>query len=82
MKEDALIISEIQHYIESSILDSRIKLDPETNLQKAGVDSFSIVELIIFVQNNYNISIPDSQMLPNNFKTIQSMAQLVLKLSE
>ena len=81
MKED-LIITEIQSYIESSILDRRIKLDPETNLQKAGVDSFSIVELIIFVQNNYNITIPDSQLLPANFQTIHSMAQMVLKLSQ
>ena len=81
MNED-LIITEIQGFIESSILDRRVKLEPETNLQKAGVDSFSIVELIIFVQNNYNITIPDSQLLPANFQTIQSMARMVIQLQQ
>lgn len=74
------IILDIQKFMETNILASGVKLEPETDLQNAGVDSFSTVEIILFIERNYSISIPDDQLLPENFKTIQSLATLVNKL--
>lgn len=79
--EENIIIADIKKFIEMNILADGIKLEAETNLQNAGVDSFSIVEIILFIQRNYNISIPDSQLVPENFKTLLSLARLVNKLS-
>ena len=79
--EENNIITDIRIFIETHILAPGIKLDEETNLQNAGVDSFSTVEIILFIERNYSIAIPDDQLMPENFKTLRSLARLVNKLS-
>ena len=80
--DENIIIADIKKYIETNILVSDIMLDADTNLQNTGIDSFSIVEIMLFIQQNYNILIPDNQLIPENFKTLRSLARLVNKLLE
>ena len=79
--EENSIITGVRKFIETNILAPGIKLEEETNLQNAGVDSFSTVEIILFIERNYSIAIPDDQLVPENFKTLRSLARLVNKLS-
>lgn len=79
--EENIIVADIRKFIETNILAADIKLEAETNLQNAGVDSFSTVEIILFIERNYSIVIPDDQLVPENFKTLESLARLVNKLS-
>jgi len=79
--EENIIIADIKKFIETNILAENIRLENDTNLQNAGIDSFSIVEIILFIQRTYNVSVPDNQLVPENFRTLQSLAQLVNKLS-
>jgi acyl carrier protein len=79
--ESPLIAAEIKTFIQTNILASHIQLDMETNLQDAGIDSFSIVEIILFIQRKYQIVIPDDQLLPENFKTLQTLARMVSALT-
>jgi acyl carrier protein len=79
--EENIIIADIRKFIETNILAAGIKLEEETNLKNAGVDSFSIVEIILFIERSYSIAIPDDQLMPENFKTLRSLARLVNKLS-
>lgn len=79
--DEQQIISELKEFIESDILDSAVKLEPDSRFQTAGIDSFSIVEIILFIQQRYQISIPDDQLVPENFSTLRYLARLVLQLS-
>ncbi len=79
--DEQQIISELKEFIESDILDLAVKLDPDSSFQTAGIDSFSIVEIILFIQQRYHISIPDDQLVPENFSTLRYLARLVLQLS-
>lgn len=74
------ITEEIKKYIEKNILDSSVKIDSLTDLKSAGIDSFSTVEIILFIERKYGVSIPDNKLVPENFKTIQSLAATVLEL--
>lgn len=75
--EPTIIIEEIKHYIERNILSSDVTIDADTNLQQAGIDSFSTVEIILFIERQYGVMIPDDKLVPENFKTLQALAATV-----
>jgi acyl carrier protein len=70
--DENIIIADINKFIKTNILANDILLEADTNLQNTGIDSFSLVEIMLFIQQNYNILIPDNQLVPENFKTLQS----------
>ena len=72
-----IIIEEIKKYIEKNILAEVVTIDADTELKKAGIDSFSTVEIILFIERKFGVAIPDEQLLPENFKTLRSLANTV-----
>lgn len=63
----------IQEYVED---DTEIKYD--TPLISGGiVDSFSMVSLKRFLENKYNISIPDDKATPEAFDSVNKIVVLV-----
>lgn len=78
---DANIITEdIKKYIEKNILAENIQIDAATNLKQAGIDSFSTVEIILFIERKYGVVIPDEKLIPENFATLQSLSAIVKEL--
>ena len=75
-----LIITEIKNYIEKNILAEAMQIDADTDLKKAGIDSFSTVEIILFIERKFGVAIPDEKLIPDNFKTLQSLAETVQEL--
>ena len=74
------IILEIKKYVEKNILAEGVRIEGTTNLKQAGIDSFSTVEIILFIERKFGVSIPDEKLIPDNFKTLQSLAAIVLEL--
>jgi acyl carrier protein len=74
------IIAEIKIYIEKNILAPGIQINAATNLKEVGIDSFSTVEIILFIERRFGVSIPDEKLVPDNFKTLQALAATVLEL--
>ena len=75
-----IIIAEIKSYIEKNILAAGVQIDADTNLKQVGIDSFSTVEIILFIERRFGVSIPDEKLVPDNFKTIQALAATVVEL--
>lgn len=52
----------------------------DTQLINGGyMDSFSMVPILIFLENTFNIKIADKDATPSNFNTVNKMCELVLK---
>jgi acyl carrier protein len=75
-----IIIAEIKKYIENNILAEAVQIDADTNLKQVGIDSFSTVEIILFIERRFGVSIPDEKLVPDNFKTIHALASTVVEL--
>lgn len=74
------IISDIKKYIEQNILSEDVMIDGNTELSDAGIDSFSIVEIILFIERKYGVAIPDDKLIPGNFRTLQALSSTVMAL--
>jgi acyl carrier protein len=78
--ETNIIIAAIKNYIEKNILAEGLQVDATTDLKQAGIDSFSTVEIILFIERKFGVSIPDEKLVPDNFKTLESLAAIVQEL--
>ena len=78
--DSKIIIGELKKYIEDNILSGDIKIDAATNLQHAGIDSFSTVEIILFIERKFSVMIPDDKLVPDNFRTLQALSGIVQEL--
>jgi acyl carrier protein len=76
---EAVLEYVIEEYIDE---DDDMEVDADTALISSGiVDSFSVVSLKAFLENKYDIRIPDEDATPEAFDTVNSIVQIVEKHS-
>ncbi|HMX38040.1 MAG: phosphopantetheine-binding protein [Ferruginibacter sp.] len=75
--DEQSIINEIKHYVEKNILAPSVTIDADTDLKSAGIDSFSTVEILLFIERKYGTAIPDDKLIPENFRTLRTLAATV-----
>ncbi|MFK5948667.1 MAG: acyl carrier protein [Methylococcales bacterium] len=51
----------------------------DDNLLEAGLDSMGIMRLIMFIEDNYGITLPDTEIEPDNVQTLNALDQWILK---
>ena len=76
---DSTILQKLSEYVVNDILKQRKRvLDPNTKLISTGlIDSFSLVDLAMFVEETYSVKIEDSELNSQTFDTMNELAKLV-----
>jgi acyl carrier protein len=69
----------LREYISSSILkQSNRKISSDEPLISSGlVDSFSLVDLALFVEDTYGVHIDDTELNAQTFDTLNQLAALI-----
>jgi acyl carrier protein len=67
----------LAQYIQTEILHGRnVNLQEDQDLLGAGIlDSLSILQLVAFVEERFGIQVPDEDVVYDNFKTINALAE-------
>jgi acyl carrier protein len=67
---------EIRRYVIDNILFGDVgSLDEDIPFHESGIlDSMGFLDLITFVEKKFAIKIPDSELNPENFNTLQKMS--------
>jgi acyl carrier protein len=71
------IETDIITFLVNNIVAKNTVITATTVLRDIGIDSFSIVEIILFIERKYGVVIPDDQLIPENFRTIQALSVIV-----
>ncbi len=74
------IEQKVASYIAQNILFSRDGYPYPTDasfLESGIVDSTNLLELILFVEEEYKISVADNEIVPDNFDSVAKMANYV-----
>lgn len=74
------IESNIITFLVNNIVAPNTIITNTTILRDIGIDSFSIVEIILFIERKYGVVIPDDKLVPENFRTIQALSVIVKTL--
>ncbi len=51
----------------------------EDDLLEAGLDSMGIMRLIMFIEDKYGITLPDTEIEPDNVQTFNALEKWILR---
>jgi acyl carrier protein len=55
----------------------------DTSLINGGyIDSFSMVVVLVFIENEFDIQVPDALAIPENFDTVNKMVDLIKRIKD
>ena len=68
----------LKYVIKEYVDDEDVEITYETPLISSGyVDSFSMVSLLVFLENKFKIKIPPSKATPETFDSVNNIVALV-----
>lgn len=73
------IAEEVCNYIRSELLDKSVDCNVNTSFDKLGLDSFSLIEIILFIERRYGITLPDKELTKENLFSAASLASCIEK---
>ena len=83
LKMEKLSIENICHelviYVQKNILDDSVTITPETLFNQVGLDSMSIIELVLFIERKFKVAILEKDLIPDNLKSIRTLAECTFK---
>jgi acyl carrier protein len=73
------IIQGLEIYIQQQILQQpNRQIDPDENLLSSGlIDSFSLMDLALFIEDRYGVVIDDTELNAETFDTLNELADLI-----
>lgn len=73
------IITKLGTFIAAEILQSPDKaITPDEPLISGGlIDSFSLMDLALFVEENFNVRIDDTELNAETFDTLSQLAEII-----
>ena len=74
------ICHELLGFLRANVLAKSVECDENTRLSSIGVDSLALVEILLFIERRFKISVPDSHLTRKNLETIQALAHCVNQL--
>lgn len=74
------IIAKTASYLQSEILKQPNRtIDPDEPLLSSGlIDSFSLVDVALFIEDTFNVRIEDTDLNADTFDTLNQLAELVI----
>jgi acyl carrier protein len=72
-------IAKLAVYITNEILKqpNRVIKPDESIIASGLIDSFSLVDLSLFVEDNFNVRIDDTELNANTFDTLEQLSTLI-----
>jgi acyl carrier protein len=72
------IANEVLGYIRSQLSVDVPDIDPDRNLWKEGyLDSTAILELILWLESSYNITVQNEDLTAENFATLRNIEEFI-----
>ncbi len=76
------ISSELCDFLQKNILAPEVALSPETELTTIGVDSFSLMELILFIERRFGLVLPPESLTAENIASVETLSNYCLTLAK
>ncbi len=63
--------------VSERLLETQPGFDADSNLYEAGLDSMALMQLLILVEEEYGVSIPESALTKQNFSTVRHLSRII-----
>ena len=69
------IATRLCSFLQDNILADGLDITVTTELSSIGVDSFSLMEVILFIERSFGVILPAESLTPKNIASVQSLSQ-------
>ncbi len=66
-------------FIRTNLVAEGVTVAPETPFESLGLDSFSLIEIILFIERTHGITLPDHELNKQNLHSVETLAKCVEK---
>lgn len=71
------IHADLCRFLIEELLDPSVSFDEQAELAALGVDSFALMEVLLFVERRYQVQVPVDLLTPENTRTALSLSACV-----
>jgi acyl carrier protein len=65
---------DLLYFIRSTILVDNADFTPDTPLEKVGIDSVSLLEILLYLERQFDLYIADENLTPENIASVRRLA--------
>jgi len=82
MVEIEQIKEQLVSFLHNEIFDSSIQIKVDTDLFESGFDSFSLVKLLVFIEKQYSLQIPEDRLTEDTLRNVNRLSELIYAFQE
>ena len=68
------LVRDLLYFIRSTILVDNVDFTPDTPLEKVGIDSVSLLEILLYLERQFDLYIADENLTPENIASVRQLA--------
>ena len=76
------LIQRISDYLTKRFLASEVVFSPKIAFADFGIDSMTVVELVMYIEEEFDIVIPADQLTNDNLKTLEALTACAMANQE
>lgn len=75
MLDAATLAVELCHYLQERVLEREVVCNPGTPFGDMGLDSMSVIELVMYLERKHGIVLPEAALTPGNLRSAEALAR-------
>ena len=75
------IAEELCAFARRRLISESISIAPDTPLARIGIDSASLVELLLFIERRFGLGVPDGELTREHLVSLDALARCVAQLA-
>jgi acyl carrier protein len=80
-KDPQIIAAQLCEFARVNFVPEGANFDENSPLAHAGIDSFALVELLLFCERKLGVRVPDSHLSGNNLNSMATLAKCIAELA-
>lgn|GEM_PF-487548 len=77
--EKADINQALLAFLKTTIVEKDVEILAQTPFRQLGVDSLSIIELVLFIERRFQVVIPEDELTPENLNSVESLTACTVR---
>jgi acyl carrier protein len=77
-----VIAARLCEFARTNFVAEGVEFDENSPLSQAGIDSFALVELVLFCERVLGVRVPDSHLTGDNLASMSALAQCISGLAK
>jgi acyl carrier protein len=74
-------VARLCHFARANLLAEGKDFDEDSPLAEAGIDSFGLVELLLYSERTFGVSVPESHWTEANLRTVAALGRCIAELA-